>query len=857
MLSHTDFVFNLHALPPLLTAFGILLLGIIVIIREKASRESLLYLSYTLAASAWMFCVSVALFTPSEERAYRWMTFGNASVTVIPAALYHFTVVVMQRDNRHRLLVRIAWAISAFFFAMTLLTDVLFDGLYHYSWGIFLKYRWPSFFFMAYFLAMTVMTLSLYSREYRRTDRQSTRHRRAKAFLVAFSIGYLGALDFLPALGVPYYPLSFIPMICMLILVSQAIWRYRFVDITPAFAAQEIIDTMGDSLIVLDRDGIIRLVNRATCSLLCCGEQDLIGKRPADCMAGFRQLAGALQALSGNETIRSREVHERSDDGRERILSVSASMMRSISGEQVATVWLVNEITDRKRSETSLLLFRNLLDQSHDAIFVNDPETGRFLMVNDKACSNLGYSREQLLSLTTLDVETIFAEKQVWDAHVRAVRDRGHLILEGIHKRRDGSPLPVEVSVSYMTWGGRNYMVALARDISDRRAAEAALRQSEVRLSKAQRMAQVGNWEWDLVTNELWWSEEVYRIYGVDPAHFTPTFDAVGKAMHPGDLAPFMQAVKAAIDEQKPFSMDYRLVRPDGSIRTVHTIGEVTRDPLGNPLIKSGTVQDVSDSRRVETEREQLIEELQQANEKLQSIDKMKTNFISTVSHELRTPLTTIKAFVELLLLKPGMPDDQKMKLMRTVSVETDRLARLITDLLDLSRIETGAMKLQFDDLAMGDLVQSVIAGMGLLFENKGLRVTTQYASPLSRVSGDRDRLVQVVTNILSNAVKFTPRGGQIHVAVREEKPEAEVAVEISDSGIGIPPAHLGLVFEKFHRADDNLTAAIEGTGLGLAISRQIVEHHGGRIWAASTQGKGSTFTFTLPMTENGRGAVS
>lgn len=608
MFSAADLSFNPHAIPPLVTAIAILLLGLTVVVREKGSRESLLYLSYTLAASTWMFCVSAALFLSlsSETMAYRWMTFSSAGVTMIPAALYHFTVVVMQTDDRRRRRVRLAWAVSAVFLSVTLLTDVLFDGLNHYSWGIFLKFRWPSFLFMGYFFAMTVMTLREYWVAYRSSDRNTTRHRRAKAFLIAFSIGYLGALDFLPALGVPYYPLSSIPMICMLVLVSRAIWRHRLVDITPAFAAREIIATMNDALIVMDLEGVVRLVNQETCSLLGCREQDLIGRRPAEGMAACRQLAEKLESIIGKGAVRNVEAECGPHNGLSRTFNLSASLMRNQRGEPVATVCLVNDITDRRRAEQ---------------------------------------------------------------------------------------------------------------------------------------------------------------------------------------------------------------------------------------------------------ERERLIAQLQEANEKLQVLDKMKTNFISTVSHELRTPLTTIKAFIELLLLKQGMPEDRKVKLMSTVNDETDRLARLINDLLDLSRIEAGSMKWQFGAVSMEELIRSVIESMEVLFENKGLRVTTEFTPSLSPVSGDRDRLVQVVTNILSNAVKFTPRGGAIRVAVRQDA--EQIAVEISDTGIGIPAAHLDLIFEKFHRSDDVLTAATEGTGLGLAITRQIVEYHGGSIWVTSTHGKGSTFAFNVPLAGEGTGTAT
>jgi signal transduction histidine kinase len=244
-------------------------------------------------------------------------------------------------------------------------------------------------------------------------------------------------------------------------------------------------------------------------------------------------------------------------------------------------------------------------------------------------------------------------------------------------------------------------------------------------------------------------------------------------------------------------------------------------------------------------------EQLQEANRKLQAIDKMKTDFISVVSHELRTPLTTVKSLVELIIMKPEMSEQRKAKLISTINVETDRLTRLLADLLDLARIESGSVMWRFEEVCIDDIIRHSVASLEPLFESKGHRLTTSFCSPRPCISGDRDRLIQVLTNLLSNAVKYTPAGGAIHVAVRREKSPGElIVVEISDTGMGIPAEDVDLIFEKFQRSGDHLTSSIDGTGLGLAIARQIVEFHGGRIWAASTPGKGSTFTFTLPAVE-------
>ncbi len=242
--------------------------------------------------------------------------------------------------------------------------------------------------------------------------------------------------------------------------------------------------------------------------------------------------------------------------------------------------------------------------------------------------------------------------------------------------------------------------------------------------------------------------------------------------------------------------------------------------------------------------------ELEEANKKLKEIDQMKSDFISTVSHELRTPLTSIKAFSELMAMKPGMPADKRNRLLSIINNEADRLTRLINDVLDLSKIENGHFSWRMEPLSMGDIVRTSVAGIQSLADNKGVAIAVEGLHyPLPAVLGDRDRLVQVITNILSNSIKFTPRGGTITIAVRhEESPKHQVIVSISDTGIGIPEKDQELIFEKFQRSGDILTSNIEGTGLGLAITRQIVNYHGGRIWVRSKPGKGSTFTFTLPL---------
>ncbi len=241
--------------------------------------------------------------------------------------------------------------------------------------------------------------------------------------------------------------------------------------------------------------------------------------------------------------------------------------------------------------------------------------------------------------------------------------------------------------------------------------------------------------------------------------------------------------------------------------------------------------------------------ELEEVNKKLKELDKVKSDFISIVSHELRTPLTSIKAFAELILMKPKMLTEKRNKLLNIINSETDRLSRLINDILDLTKIEAGKLSWHISKVSLLDIVQTSIAGIQSLADNKSLFIDMTIPKSLPSFYGDRDRLIQVLTNILSNSIKFTPQGGKIEVGARHESaPKPQIIVSIMDTGVGIPPNDLELIFEKFRRSGDVLTNNIQGTGLGLAITRQIVEYHGGAVWAESLLGQGSTFTFTLPL---------
>jgi signal transduction histidine kinase len=241
--------------------------------------------------------------------------------------------------------------------------------------------------------------------------------------------------------------------------------------------------------------------------------------------------------------------------------------------------------------------------------------------------------------------------------------------------------------------------------------------------------------------------------------------------------------------------------------------------------------------------------ELRRANQRLTELDRLKDEFISTVSHELRTPLTSIRSFSEILLDNPGLELAERNQFLEIVVKESERLTRLINDILDLSRIESGRMEWHLSTCEPQEIIEDALAATSGLFKAKGITLEPEFARDLPRITVDRDRLMQVVINLLSNAAKFASADGG-RVKVRLARQAGGLAVSVEDDGPGIPADQGEAVFDRFHQLEgDEMTGKPQGWGLGLTICRQIVEHFGGRIWVERAQPRGAVFRFTLPTT--------
>jgi Na+/proline symporter/signal transduction histidine kinase len=268
------------------------------------------------------------------------------------------------------------------------------------------------------------------------------------------------------------------------------------------------------------------------------------------------------------------------------------------------------------------------------------------------------------------------------------------------------------------------------------------------------------------------------------------------------------------------------------------------------------TSQVIEHSHQLEQKSRELqatTAELRAANERLKELDRLKDDFLSTVSHELRTPLTSIRSFSEILSDNPDLDDAERGRFLTIIVKESERLTRLINQILDLAKMEAGRMDWQIEELDPKGVIEEALAATGSLFAERAIKLELKLDGHLPKVQVDRDRLMQVIVNLLSNAVKFC-HGSQGLVVVSAATRDDGLYVAVADNGPGVAPDKRRMIFEKFQQANEALTDRPGGTGLGLAISRQIVEFFGGRIWVESVPGHGAKFAFMIPL---GRAAVA
>jgi PAS domain S-box-containing protein len=518
---------------------------------------------------------------------------------------------------------------------------------------------------------------------------------------------------------------------------------------------------------------------------------------------------------------------------------------RAIHGETAGSVVTLVDITAAKRAEEALReseeRFRALVTASSDVVYRMAPDWGemRQLRGRDFIADTDAPSRSWLDKYIHPDDQA-----RVMTAIREAIRTRSVFELEHRVLRVDGSlgwtfsraiPL-LEANGEIVEWFGA------ASDITARKRAEEALRESEERLRLAQEAAGVGAFEWDLRTGVNTWTPELEALYGLPRGSFSGTETAWEELVHPEDRADAVRGVERSFETGAPTTGEWRVTWPDGSVHWIAGRWQVLKDDTGTPVRMTGINIDVTDRKRTE--------ELRASEAALREVDRQRNEFLAMLSHELRNPLAPIRN--SLYILERASPgSEQARRAQAVIDRQIGQLTWLVDELLDVTRITRGKIQLQRARLDLNELAQRTVEDHHTLFAKSGVRLEVLPAGAEAWVDGDRVRLTQALGNLLQNAAKFTPRGGKATVSVQRDRPRGQAILSVRDTGAGIDRDMLPRLFEAFTQADTTLDRSKGGLGLGLALVKGLVEMHGGSVTAESGgPGRGATFTVRLPLAD-------
>ena len=391
----------------------------------------------------------------------------------------------------------------------------------------------------------------------------------------------------------------------------------------------------------------------------------------------------------------------------------------------------------------------------------------------------------------------------------------------------------------------------LQSEMMQRQVAEKALIQSEARLNRAQEIANLGSWEVDLVNDRLTWSDEVYRIFGLQPQEFDATYEAFLDAVHPDDRATVDAFYSDSVWERKgAYEIEHRVVRKStGEIRIVHEKCEHIRDASGRIIGSLGMVHDITERKRMEEElrksRDEQEIKVKERTAELELRNKELQDFAFVASHDLQEPLRTVQTFGRMLADKCGVSlDETSRDYIRRMEKAAVRMQNLLDALLSYSRVTTKLEPFKKTDLS--ECVEEALSNLEIAIMKKSARVEV---GDLPSVKADRVQMVQLFQNLIGNALKFSREDDSAHVKIyAQEVRDANGAYEIcvEDNGIGFDEKYLDKIFHPFQRLHGR-GSDYEGVGMGLAICKKIVERHGGEITARSESGKGSTFMVRFP----------
>jgi PAS domain S-box-containing protein len=380
-----------------------------------------------------------------------------------------------------------------------------------------------------------------------------------------------------------------------------------------------------------------------------------------------------------------------------------------------------------------------------------------------------------------------------------------------------GGPTEIVQILEALTAGVAVSLLILGAVLAERSEAQRQLAAAHASLAEAQEVAHMGSWEWDIGANRVSWSDELYRLWGLEPQSLDMTYERYLASVHPADRKRARTIVERALASRAPFELDHRITLPDGSVRWIHGAGLVIVDQSGAPARMVGTAQDMTERRR---------------------IDELRDSILSAVSHELRTPLTSIIGFA-ITLKERGTSLAQRTRdeMVEHLVQQAQKLDRLLADLLDLDRLRHGCLRPSFRSTDVRELAEKVAADLDTNTHPIEIRGNSAYAEV------DGPKVERILGNLVSNAVKHTPPGTRISILV--EARDGGVFISVDDDGPGVAREDREAIFELFNRGSGG--ERVQGTGIGLSLVAQFTALHGGSAWVEENESRGASFRIFLP----------
>lgn len=622
--------------------------------------------------------------------------------------------------------------------------------------------------------------------------------------------------------------------------VRHAVYKRREVEkreLAERFLAEEknkleyVLAGIGDGICILDRDfrilyqnvsykDILPVENGERCYRAVGGRESVCGGCPVELM------------------FRDGEVHKydtsKRFDGKDRDFEVVASPLRDTAGNIVAAVKVVRDVTERKKADKKLVLsekmYRMMFEGNPHPMMVYDTRSLAFLTVNNAAAAHYGYSREEFLSMTLKDI------RPPEDVPGLLARLRGApdgLFKTGVrrHMKKDGTLISVEITAHPTEYEGKEARVALVNDVTERMRSEEALSESEQSfLALSHNLPGIVYRVYLREGNRMrFFNDYIKSMTGYSADELvTGEVCSIEHIIHADDRPRVWESVVSAIKLQRPFEVDYRVRHRDGRIRNFHEHGMPIYGGDGIPAYIDGVILDVTERKALEKNREDMF---------------------AMFRHDMKTPLAMMSGNAETVLIENSEKlDGDALNMLGSIKSSAQYLSRMLDDIMDISRFETGGYSAGREPVDIPELLMEASFTASERARTKGMSFEKEFQSVPDEAMLERTPVLRALTNLLDNAVKYTPEGGtvKLRVYVSEDTAGKRLNFEVADSGPGIPEKEHGRVFDKYYRL---ATASnTKGTGLGLAIVKAVANLHNGHVELVSREGQGSTFTLVMPV---------